>query len=332
MALTFRTSDIRRLVREAMYKKLPVDGEDFPKFMGRRPKSIKARIERIYKRCNEYGLSSQKFHDDAWAAIGHYKRAIESLGYEVDIWVENGGYRDYDPQDNMPRSKQYEIRITADDGMVIEGYIKCMAAGSVQDPFDAYDTMMFLWPKPKRTYNESIKSDRLRQILREALMSRLNESEMNIKDVDGDENLKDWLYNAAMNLAQRTDKWVIKARSCTDFDMTDNTEGLSLIETLDDGQKIICDCSYSYSLTYVERLDRFVEDEDKCYVFDISATTEGPNGYCSILLGEDDPLSKLLESKVEFDNTNVDNPRYYSASEEYEDGLESSMLDYREPS
>lgn len=171
-----KTSEIRKLVKEAMYKKLPADGEEFPKFMGRRPKSIKSRINRIYKRCDEYGLSSQKFHDDAWAAIGHYKRAIESLGYEVEIWVENGGYRDYDPQDHMPRSKQYEIIITADDDMVIEGYIKCMAAGSVKDPFDAYDTCMVLWPKQKRSYNESIRTSELRQMVREAIHS-LNETE-----------------------------------------------------------------------------------------------------------------------------------------------------------
>ena len=203
MGLTIRTSDIRKainevinsrkaqqLIKEAMYKKLPGYDEEFPKFMGRRPKSIKARIERIHKRCNEYGLSSQKFHDDAWAAVGFYKRVIESLGYEVEIWVEKGGYCDYDPQDHMPRSKQYEIRITADDGMVIEGYIKCMAAGSVNDPFDAYDTMMSLWPKPKRSYNESVKMSDLRNLIRESLRAKLNEWDSD----DPDEGPEDDAY------------------------------------------------------------------------------------------------------------------------------------------
>lgn len=185
----------KKVIDEAMYKKLPGEGEDFPKYLGRRPKNIKARINRIYRICDAYGLSTQKFHDEAWAAIGYYKRAIESLGYEVEIWVKNGGYCDYDPQDHMPRSKQYEIRITADDGMVIEGYIKCMAAGSVKDPFDAYDTCMVLWNKPKRSYNESIKKSDLRRMIQESLKQRINEWDRD----DPDEGPEDHVYYESAN-------------------------------------------------------------------------------------------------------------------------------------
>jgi len=78
------------------------------------------------------------------------------MGYEVSFSVDNGGYGDYDPNDNMPRSKTYNILIEAEDGMEIEGYVKMMAAGSVKDPFDAYDTCMVLWPKPKRRYDENL--------------------------------------------------------------------------------------------------------------------------------------------------------------------------------
>lgn len=46
----------------------------------------------------------------------------------------------------MPRSKEYKVRITFEDGDVIGGYMKFMAAGSVKDPFDRYDTCMVLWP------------------------------------------------------------------------------------------------------------------------------------------------------------------------------------------
>lgn len=320
-----KTSDIRKLVKEAMYKKLPGDGEEFPKFMGRRPKNIKARIERIHKRCNEYGLSSQKFHDDVWAAVGFYKRVIESLGYEVEIWVENGGYRDYDPQDHMPRSKQYEIRITADDGMVIEGYIKCMAAGSVQDPFDAYDTMMSLWPKPKRSYNESIKTSDLRKIIRESLMTKLNESEMMISGFEGNENLREYAYNSAMDLANRTEKWIIAPRVCGDDQSTEGEDGMALKENLENGQELSIDCDFSYHTVYYETTDNY-EDED-WYVGEITVSMDGDNGYCFFHLDENDPLYQMLMDKIEFTPEKLRDCPYYSAYEQAQDEREDAELD-----
>lgn len=47
--------------------------------------------------------------------------------------------------ESMPKNP-----MNVDDGMSVDGYIKCMAAGSMQDPFDAYDTCMVLWPKSNR--------------------------------------------------------------------------------------------------------------------------------------------------------------------------------------
>jgi hypothetical protein len=110
------------------------------------PKSIKGRMNQIYKEVNKYGLSSKKYHDEYWKAIDDYEFVINNLGYDVRIWVEDGGYGDYDEFTHMPMSKTYSISISCGDGMDIEGYIKAMAAGSVQDPFDAYDTCIVLWP------------------------------------------------------------------------------------------------------------------------------------------------------------------------------------------
>ena len=338
MRLTIKTSDIRKainevissqkvqkLIKEAMYKKLPGDGEEFPKFMGRRPKSIKARIDRIHKRCNEYGLSSQKFHDDAWAAVGFYKRAIESLGYEVEIWVENGGYRDYDPQDHMPRSKQYEIRITADDGMVIEGYIKCMAAGSVRDPFDAYDTMISLWPKPKRSYNEAIKTSNLRNIIRESLRTKLNESEMMIADFDGDEDLKEYAYDAAMDLANRTDEWIIAPTCCGDNLATEGEDGWALKEDMPDGQELSIDCEFGYNAVYYETTGDF--EEEDYHVGKITVSVDGDKGYCFFSLDKNDPLYNILYGKIEFSPVNLEDYPYYSADDQWRDERESAELD-----
>jgi hypothetical protein len=66
-----------------------------------------------------------------------------------DDITSDGGYCDY-AEDGMPRSKQYAVKIMYDDGMNIGGYIKFMAAGTMEDPFSRYDTCMILWPKNNR--------------------------------------------------------------------------------------------------------------------------------------------------------------------------------------
>jgi len=201
MGLTIKTSDIRkainevisskkaqRLIKEAMYRNMPGDGEDFPPFSGRRPKTVKARINQIYSLVSKYGLSSRKYTDDHWQATDDYDRILRHLGYEVHWDVKDGGYGDY--RDGRPMSKTYGITLVAEDGMEIEGYIKCMAAGSVEDPFDAYDTCMVLWNKPKRSYNESITAQSLRNLVRESIKASLNEWDAD----DPDEGPEDDVY------------------------------------------------------------------------------------------------------------------------------------------
>ena len=148
--------DIRSMLSESMPKNL-ANHDEVDKFMGRRPKTIKARINQIYRIVKKYGIDSKLYSDENWQAIDDYYRAISSLGCEVemkpcghisniDSMESDGGYCDYG-EDGMPRSKQYAIKIMFEDGMNIDGYIKCMAAGTVSDPFSKYDTCIVLWPK-----------------------------------------------------------------------------------------------------------------------------------------------------------------------------------------
>ena len=174
---------------------------DVEKFMGRRPKSIKARINQIYRIVKKYGIDSRKYSDEHWQAIEDYYRAITSLGCEVemkpcasmnhaDSIESDGGYTDYDEYDHMPRSKQYAIKIMFDDGMAIDGYIKCMAAGTVSDPFSSYDTCMVLWPKQNnvlenKNMNKQVRltESELKQVVKEAAMKVLSETPLNY-DID----------------------------------------------------------------------------------------------------------------------------------------------------
>ena len=169
--------------------------------MGRRPKTVKARINQIYRIVKKYGIDSRKYNDESWQAIDDYYRAITSLGCEVELkpcghlnnadsMESDGGYCDYDPYDHMPRSKQYAIRIMFEDGMTIDGYIKCMAAGTVSDPFASYDTCMVLWPKSNKVLEAKNMSKQVRlteaelkQIIKETATKILTETPLNY-DID----------------------------------------------------------------------------------------------------------------------------------------------------
>ena len=175
-------------------------------FLGRTPKHMSSRINRIYKLVNDvYGIDKKKYSDEAWEAVDLYRKALDSFGWVSDVEIYpcanpdkpdwdirgDGGYCDYDPSDHMPRSKQYKVNITCVDGMAIGGYIKCMAAGTVSDPFSSYDTCMVLWPKSNKVLegNESMKKQlkltesELRQVVKEAAMKILSETPLNY-DID----------------------------------------------------------------------------------------------------------------------------------------------------
>ena len=183
---------LRDKINESMPKNLGRHDE-VDKFMGRKPKSIQARINQIYRIVKKYGIDSRVYSDEAWQAISDYYRAISSLGCEVemkpcanlsnsDSLESDGGYCDYDEYDHMPRSKQYSVKITFEDGMSISGYIKCMAAGTVQNPFSRYDTCIVLWPKNNRVLETKNMSKQMRlteaelkQVVKEAAMKVINE-------------------------------------------------------------------------------------------------------------------------------------------------------------
>ena len=193
---------LRDRINESRPKNL-ANIEDVEKFMGRRPKTIKARINQIYRIVKRYGIDSKFYHDDHWQAKDDYYRAITSLGCDfemrpcgnsnnLDNWddiTSDGGYCDY-AEDGMPRSKQYSVKIMYDDGMNIGGYIKFMAAGTVEDPFASYDTCMVLWPKSNKVLEVKNMSKQVRlteaelkQIIKETATKILTETPLNY-DID----------------------------------------------------------------------------------------------------------------------------------------------------
>ena len=199
--------------------------------MGRRPKTIKARINQIYRIVKKYGIDSRKYSDEAWQAIDDYYRAITSLGCEVELkpcghlnnadsMESDGGYCDYDPYDHMPRSKQYAIKIMFEDGMNIDGYIKCMAAGTVEDPFASYDTCMVLWPKQNKVLETKnmgkqmrLTEAELKQVVKEAAIKILSETPLNY-DIDN--------FSGRWNKSEPSDEEWALADSAANGDYLDN--------------------------------------------------------------------------------------------------------------
>ena len=72
----------------------------------------------------------------------------------------------------MPRAKEYKVMITFDDGMVIGGYIKMMASGTVKDPFSSYDSCIVLWSKEQ----SKIKEEKILEVTNEDIQRLVCES------------------------------------------------------------------------------------------------------------------------------------------------------------
>lgn len=299
---------IRKVISEAMYKKVPEDG-NFPASKGRRPKSTEARISQLKHAANEHGLSKRTYTDGKCKAVQYYGNLFKSKGYDVD-WTS---------KDEDERTKKYSFVLSADDGMKLEGYIKCRAAGSGENPFSEYDTVMVIEPKEKRNYNESVINSITNNVIR-----RINEDFQYPNDGDGDGKLREWAYNAATDLANRTDTWLISPTSCGD-QSTEGCDGLALKEKLDNGQEICIDCDFGLETTYYESTDDFCEPET--YVSDIYVTTDGDMGYCDFKLEENDPLYETLLSKIDFSLDKLEDYPFCSAYEEEQDAREEAELD-----
>ena len=114
---------------------------------------IKKIQNRIYRFVSNF--CGQLHHDDAWQNVGKLISMIKSVDGVNDVIVGAGVYHNYinKVDTNAGAYRDYETMVTTDFGNLY-GYIRCHAAGTVQDEFDKYDMTISLYPDKKRDVQE----------------------------------------------------------------------------------------------------------------------------------------------------------------------------------
>ncbi len=88
-----------------------------------------------------HDITSHLYHDENWHGVTLVVDAIESLGYDCEVSVKDGGYRENDGA----KWKEYLLLIRTPDGFEIHGTLNCHAAGTTEDPFERYDMSLVMW-------------------------------------------------------------------------------------------------------------------------------------------------------------------------------------------
>ena len=101
--------------------------------------SKRTAMNRIYKVTHD--ITSHLYRDENWHGVTLVVDAIESLGYDCEVSVKDGGYRENDGA----KWKEYLLLIRTPEGFEIHGTLNCHAAGTVEYPFDRYDMSLVMW-------------------------------------------------------------------------------------------------------------------------------------------------------------------------------------------
>lgn len=92
-------------------------------------------------------FTSKLFRDNGWenvtAAFEHMREIVGPEG-QVEVTVKNGGYRN--GSDGISgQNKEYHFDVFLSNGVTIGGVLTCCQAGTVQDPWSAYDMTLQMW-------------------------------------------------------------------------------------------------------------------------------------------------------------------------------------------
>ncbi len=90
-------------------------------------------------------LTGHLYRDDNWANVYELFNGIQKAvpEFEFTYGAIDGGYSN-PGEDGMPRRKTYTIEGKTPEGYPINGQLHCDAAGTMEDPFSAYDMTLIL--------------------------------------------------------------------------------------------------------------------------------------------------------------------------------------------
>lgn len=107
----------------------------------------------IYNDPTVKAYTSKLCHDSAWQNVGALYQAIKNVDGIVDTSLSAGVYHNYINKErpNDPAYRDYKLKVKTDFG-ILSGYIRCHAAGTMDDEFSSYDMTISLYPDREATF------------------------------------------------------------------------------------------------------------------------------------------------------------------------------------
>lgn len=138
-----------------MSKRIILNLSQLNEVMSYDTKTLKKIQNKIYRTVSDF--CGKMHHDDAWQNVGHLIDIIKSVEGVEDVHVGAGEYFNFlNPEKGAYRD--YSTTVITQFGNLY-GYIRCNAAGTVEDIFKYYDITISLYPDKKRDLEDSLNED-----------------------------------------------------------------------------------------------------------------------------------------------------------------------------
>lgn len=142
----------KKMIEEARLNNIKKNGKTFTKqelneaFLGEASNSNLKRKYVNYLYNGLKNLTNKMYKDDNWEGVSNIYKTLQHMlegKGDVEMWVERGGY--WKQMGEFPNYKEYKIKVTTNDGIEINGSLKCHAAGTMENTFKYYDITVTWW-------------------------------------------------------------------------------------------------------------------------------------------------------------------------------------------
>ena len=138
-----------------MSKRIILNLSQLNEVMSYDSKNLKKVQNKIYRTVADY---CGKMHSDsAWQDVSVLIKMIKSVDFVDDVFIGSGEYFNYTSPENGAY-RDYKTTVVTTFGNLY-GYIRCNAAGTMDDIFKYYDMTISLYPDKKRDLEDSLNED-----------------------------------------------------------------------------------------------------------------------------------------------------------------------------